>query len=163
MIRINRQTDYAIRLVLFLAQQEKGARVSTAEARTQMKIPPAIAQRIVADLARGAFILTFQGRDGGLSLARPAEEINLRQVIEHFEGNFMLSDCLSDTGNCPFENHCPVQFRWARLQSQMVRELERVTFRELAEEASSISKLLSTSNGTHSTHQENRGGFPKIE
>jgi len=76
MIRINRQTDYAIRLILYLAQQEEGSRVSTAEVRKEMQIPPALAQRIAADLARGEFILTFPGRDGGLTLARPANEIN---------------------------------------------------------------------------------------
>ncbi len=129
MIRINRQTDYAIRLILYLAQQEAGARVSTAEVRREMQIPPALAQRIVADLARGEFILTYPGRDGGLVLARPAQEINLRQIVEHFEGKFFISDCLVDKGNCPFDNKCPVRFRWVKLQSQIVLELEQITFK----------------------------------
>jgi Rrf2 family protein len=142
MIRINRQTDYAIRLILYLAQQEEGARVSTAEVRREMQIPPALAQRIVADLARGGFILTYPGRDGGLVLARPAEEINLRQIVEHFEGKFFISDCLVDKGNCPFDNKCPVRFRWTRLQSHIVLELEQITFRELALDALSVNDLL---------------------
>jgi Rrf2 family nitric oxide-sensitive transcriptional repressor len=141
MIRINRQTDYAIRLILYLAQQEEGARVSTAEVRKEMQIPPALAQRIVADLARGEFIQTYPGRDGGLVLARPAEEINLRQIVEHFEGKFFISDCLIDKGNCPFDNKCPVRFRWAKLQSQMVLELEQITFKELAQDAMSVNQL----------------------
>ncbi len=142
MIRINRQTDYAIRLILYLAQQKEGARVSTAEARKEMQIPPALAQRIVADLARGEFILTFPGRDGGLMIARPTQEINLRQVVEHFEGKFFISDCLVDKGNCPFDNKCPVRFRWTRLQSMIVQELERITFKDLAQDALAINDLL---------------------
>lgn len=141
MIRINRQTDYAIRLILYLAQQEEGARVSTTEVRKEMQIPPALAQRIVADLARGEFIQTYPGRDGGLVLARPSEEINLRQIVEHFEGKFFISDCLVDKGNCPFDNKCPVRFRWAKLQSQMVLELEQITFKELAQDAMSVNQL----------------------
>ncbi|MCA2002285.1 MAG: Rrf2 family transcriptional regulator [Chloroflexi bacterium] len=141
MIRINRQTDYAIRMILYLAQQEEGARVSTAEIRKQMQIPPALAQRIVAALARGEFIFTYPGRDGGLALARPANEINLRQVVEHFEGKFFISDCLVEKGSCPFDNKCPVRFRWVKLQSQIVLELERVTFRELAQDALSINQF----------------------
>ena len=143
MIRINRQTDYAIRLILYLAQQEKGKRVSTTEVRKEMQIPPALAQRIVADLARGEFILTYPGRDGGLVLARPTEEINLRQIVEHFEGRFFISDCLEDKGNCPFDNKCPVRFRWAKLQAQMVLELEQITFKELAQDAMSVSQIFS--------------------
>jgi Rrf2 family protein len=101
-----------------------------------------LAQRIVADLARGEFILTFPGRDGGLTLARPANEINLRQIVEKFEGKFFISDCLLDKGNCPFDNNCPVRFRWARLQSQMVQELEQITFEDLAQDALSINDLI---------------------
>ena len=141
MIRINRQTDYAIRLILYLAQQEIGTRVSTAEARKEMKIPPALAQRIVADLARGEFIQTFPGRDGGLILARSAQEINLRQIVEHFEGKFFISDCLVDKGNCPFDNKCPVRLRWTRLQSHIILELEQITFKDLAQDAQSINDL----------------------
>ena len=141
MIRINRQTDYAIRLILYLAQQEVGARVSTTEVRREMQIPPALAQRIVADLARGEFIQTFPGRDGGLILARSTEEINLRQIVEHFEGKFFISDCLVDKGNCPFDNKCPVRLRWTRLQSHIVLELEQITFKDLAQDAQSINDL----------------------
>ncbi len=142
MIRINRQTDYAIRLILSLARREDGKRVSTAEIRKEMQIPPAMAQRIVADLARGNFILTFPGRDGGLVLSRPPHEINLRQIVEHFEGKFFISDCLMDGGDCPFDNNCPVRFRWARLQAQMVQELEQITFEDLAQDALSINDLI---------------------
>jgi Rrf2 family protein len=109
-----------------------------------MQIPPALAQRIVADLARGEFILTYPGRDGGLVLARSPQEINLRQIVEHFEGKFFISDCLVDKGNCPFDNECPVRFRWTRLQSTIVLELEQITFRELAQEALSTNKLFPT-------------------
>jgi Rrf2 family transcriptional regulator, iron-sulfur cluster assembly transcription factor len=146
MIRINRQTDYAVRLLLSLARREEGKRVSTAEIRREMLIPPALAQRIVAELARGNFILTFPGRDGGLVLSRPAREINLRQVVECFEGKFFISDCLVDGGDCPFDNNCPVRFRWTRLQSQIVKELEQITFEDLAQDAHAVNELILSSN-----------------
>jgi Rrf2 family protein len=141
MIRINRQTDYAVRFILSLARREDGKRVSTAEVRKEMLIPPALAQRIAADLARGNFINTFPGRDGGLVLSRPPREINLRQIVEHFEGKFLISDCLVDGGDCPFDNNCPVRFRWTRLQSQIVRELEQITFEDLAQDALSVNTI----------------------
>mgnify|MGYP001305548695 CR=1 FL=1 len=141
MLRINRQTDYAIRVILSLAKRDLNARASTAEIQQEMLIPPSLAQRIVADLARGGFILTFPGRDGGLSLARPANEVNLRQVVEHFEGKIFVSDCLIGKGECPFDNNCPVRCRWARLQATMMQELEQITFDVLAQEAQSVESL----------------------
>ena len=156
MIRINRQTDYAIRLILSLAKREEGKRASTTEIRKEMLIPPALAQRIVADLARGNFIITFPGRDGGLTLSRPACEINLRQIVEHFEGKFFISDCLVDGGDCPFDNKCPVRFRWVHLQSQIVLELEQITFEDLAKDAVSISDLVPQGISSTSNKRSNK-------
>jgi Rrf2 family transcriptional regulator, iron-sulfur cluster assembly transcription factor len=143
MIRINRQTDYAIRVILSLAKRDGSTRASTAEIQQEMLIPPSLAQRIVAELARGGFVQTFPGRDGGLTLARDPKEINLRQIVEHFEGKIFVSDCLLGKGECPFDNNCPVRCRWARLQSTIMQELEQITFADLAQEALSVESLAS--------------------
>jgi Rrf2 family protein len=138
MIRINRQTDYAIRVILALAKQGDKALLSTSQIQQEMLIPKALSLRVVAELARGGFILTYPGRDGGLKLARPAREINLRQVVTFFEHNFTVSECLHGGGTCPFDQSCPVRCRWARLQALILEELENTTFDELAREASSL-------------------------
>jgi len=134
-IRINRRTDYAIRVLLALAKRPPGTRLSSAQIRGEMLIPPALAQRIIAELARGGFLTTFPGRDGGVQLARSAAQINLRQVVEHFEGPILISDCMTARLDCPFENRCPVRRRWDRLQALICRELESLTFDQLALEA----------------------------
>lgn len=141
MIRVNRYTDYAIRVILALAKRGEGVCVSTAEIQREMLIPPALAQRIVADLARGGFVQTFPGRNGGLTLARPAALINLRQIMEQFEEYFTKPDCLVSGGDCPFDEKCPVRCRWARLRRLILSELERTTFEELAREALSLTDL----------------------
>ena len=135
MIRINRQTDYAIRVVLALAKHTERQRISTTEVQREMLIPAAFLPRIVAELGRGGFILTFPGRDGGLELAKPAEQINLRQVVEYFEGPISVSDCISGRTQCPFDTKCPVRCRWGKLQATIIRELEGFTFDELAQDA----------------------------
>jgi Rrf2 family protein len=142
MIRINRQTDYAIRVILALARQGDEALLPTSRIQQEMLIPKALSLRVVAELAKGGFILTYPGREGGLKLARPAAEINLRQVVIHFESNFTVSECLHEGGTCPFDHSCPVRCRWARLQALILQELENTTFDELAREAASLADVL---------------------
>jgi Rrf2 family protein len=146
MIRINRQTDYAIRVILALTKHGEEAILSTSQIQQEMLIPKRLSLRVVAELARGGFIITYPGRNGGLKLSRPAVEINLRQVVTHFESNFTISECLHGTDTCPFDNSCPVRCRWARLQALILQELESTTFEELAREADSLEDvvLLST-------------------
>ncbi len=143
MIRINRQTDYAFRIILSLAKHPHGTRISSAKIRKEMLIPPALSLRIVADLARGGFIRTFPGRDGGIELARPAKDISLWSIVDLFEGPIHLSECQTDRKDCPFEPECPIHRRWEPLLEILRKELEKITFEELAQEAKDF-KLLAT-------------------
>ena len=102
MIRINRKTDYAIRVILALAKAGERTLLSTSQIQQEMIIPKAQSLRVVGELARGDFINTFPGRDGGMRLARPAAKINLRQVVTHFEKKFAVSECVHGEGACPF-------------------------------------------------------------
>ena len=142
MIRINRKTDYAIRVLLALAKQGDEAMLPTSQIQKEMLIPRALSLRVVAELAKGGFIVTYPGREGGLKLARPAAKINLRQVVTYFESNFTVSECLHGGGTCPFDNSCPVRCRWARLQTLILQELEATTFDELAREANSVADVI---------------------
>ena len=52
MFRVNRQTDYAVRVVLALAKKPQGTRLPTSEIGREMLIPPSLLQRIVAEVWR---------------------------------------------------------------------------------------------------------------
>jgi len=140
MLKINRQTDYAVRVVLALAQRGEGVRLSTFEIQQEMLIPKALMTRIVAQLAREGLVNTFPGRDGGLTLSRPSSKISLRDIVEAFEGPILLSECLQVKGedDCPFQSNCPVRSKWGRVQVAMMREMASITFEELAQEAAGI-------------------------
>ena len=137
MLKINRQTDYAVRVILALAKQDEGARLSSGKIRREMLIPPALMPRIVAQLAHAGLVNTFPGREGGLTLPRPASQITLRDVVEAFEGPILLSECMQAKGeeDCPFRSDCPVRSKWGCVQNAMLREMAAITFESLAQEA----------------------------
>lgn len=146
MLRINRQTDYAVRVILALSRKKTGKRFLTSEIGREMLIPAALLQRIVAELAGGGFILTYAGRDGGITLAREPKAISLLQVVEHFEGELYLSDCILKPGECPFERKCPVHCQWVRLKNLLRDEMARISFQQLVEEGNLIESNLKTSD-----------------
>ena len=141
MMRINRRTDYAVRVILALAKQPVCTRMSSQMIQQEMSIPRPFLNRIIADLSRSGLIVTYPGPNGGLELARAAEAINLRQIWEAIEGPLLISDCLAAPGECPLSGGCPVRCRWARLQNLMLAELESITAGELAEDAVTMMAL----------------------
>jgi Rrf2 family protein len=144
MLKINRQTDYAIRVVLALVKHGEGTRLSSAEIQQEMLIPKAFMSRIVAQLASHGLVRTFPGRDGGLSLPRPASQISLKDVVEAFEGPILLSECMQVTGedDCPFQSNCPVRSKWGRVQAAMLREMASISFEDLAKEALGVPLMM---------------------
>jgi Rrf2 family transcriptional regulator, iron-sulfur cluster assembly transcription factor len=137
MLKINHQTDYAVRVLLALAKCGEGARLSSTDIQKEMLIPKAFMSRIVAQLSRSGLLNTFPGRDGGLMLPHSASQITLREVVEAFEGPILLSACLQVKGedDCPFQSNCPVRPKWGRVQVAMMREMASITFEDLAKES----------------------------
>ena len=146
MLRIKRQTDYAVRVILALAKRGDGARLSTKAIQQEMLIPPVLMMRIVAQLAKSDLLNTFPGRDGGLMLPRPASQITSKDVVETFEGPILLSQCLLVKGekDCPFLSNCPVRLKWGRVQVAMLREMAAVTFEDLSHETLGVPLIVSS-------------------
>jgi Rrf2 family protein len=140
MLRINRQTDYAVRVILSLAQRDEATRLSSAEIQREMLIPKSFMGRIVAQLAQAGLVTTFTGRDGGLQLQRPASQITLKDIVEAFEGPVLLSECMQSKGedDCPFRGNCPVRSKWGRVQVAMLQEMASVTMASLVNESAEI-------------------------
>ena len=132
MFRVNRRADYGVRVVLALARRPDGVRLPTYIVQEEMQIPHAFLQQIVAVLSRAAILATIPGPRGGLQLARPAEEITLRDVVEALEGPIVILECLCGPEVCPLGPSCPVRSRWGGLQEMILGELERTTMAALA-------------------------------
>ena len=153
MFRVNRRTDYSVRVLLSLAKRPFGTRLATQAIQDEMLVPRPFLQRIVADLSRADLIVTYPGVNGGIQLARPAESINLHQIWEAIEGPLLISDCLKSKDECPLGHGCPVRTRWARLQAMIAQEMGATRLDELANEANALALVnsLSPSNLTSCT------------
>jgi Rrf2 family protein len=143
--RINRRTDYSVRVMLSLAKRPFGTRLATQVIQDEMLIPRPFLQRIIADLSKAELIVTYPGVHGGIQLARPAEVVNLRQIWEAIEGPLLISDCLKSRDECLLSPGCPVRSRWARLQMMITQELEVTRLDELANEANALALVSSLS------------------
>ena len=55
--------------------------------------------KVVNQLARLGYVRSIRGIGGGIELARQPEEILLGKVVEAFEGNMHLLDCVVNAGD----------------------------------------------------------------
>jgi Rrf2 family protein len=131
-MQITRQADYAVRAVLYLASEQNGNRAPTSQIARDQRIPPSFLAKIVSQLSVAGVVHTSRGARGGVSLARPSNDITLLEVIEAIDGPIALCECVLDASACPFCNECPVNEVWCQAQSQLVSRLGSTDFGALA-------------------------------
>jgi Rrf2 family nitric oxide-sensitive transcriptional repressor len=133
MFRINRETDYAIRVILSLAKRPAGAVTPSAEVRTEMDLPEALSLQIISGLVKKGFLNSFPGRSGGIQLSAPAREISLLDLITSCQGPLEIAECLDQPGICRRTEHCPVRTTWRNIRHKLEAELNQVDFQTLAD------------------------------
>lgn len=133
-MRIKQESDYALRVVLFLARQEAGAKVGAREIADNMNIPLRFALKLLLKLNKQGITCSFRGKEGGYSLARLPEDISLLDVIEAIEGPVHINRCLLEKGSCNLnkkEDDCTVHRALAGVQNKFAEDLKKITFKEL--------------------------------
>ena len=131
---LTKQTDYAIRAVLHLAQRN-GARTASREIAERERIPLQFLRRIVQTLVKDGVVTSKEGVAGGLTLARKAGRIRVLDMIRLFQGAVQLSECLFRKKVCHNRATCALRRRIARVERQVTREFERLTIAQLLKES----------------------------
>jgi Rrf2 family nitric oxide-sensitive transcriptional repressor len=104
-MRLTNMTDYAMRLLIFVAQQPQ--RLCTiAEIARSHGISEAHLMKITHQLALAGWIETVRGKGGGMRLARPPEDIVLGDVVRSTEPDLAIVECFASGGNCRLTGNC---------------------------------------------------------
>jgi Rrf2 family protein len=135
MFQVTRRVDYAMRIMIELGQQEPGDCLSARILSKKTAVPKAFLHKITIDLTKANLVRTYAGSRGGLSLAKPAKQISLLQIVEAVEGAVCINSCLIQPQECPRDIICPGHGIWGRLQDTLIAELKSITVADLAAEA----------------------------
>ena len=133
-MQITRQADYAIRAVHYLCKDGKSGKISTKEIATDRLIPPSFLAKIISQLSIAGIIKTTRGARGGVTLARPPEEISLLDVIEAIDGPITLNECTTDYTDCEFADDCPMRPVWQAAYDDLTARLKEATFDQFISE-----------------------------
>ena len=133
MFKFNRRTDYALRLLLNLAQNQDRGLIKSNELSEAASVPAPFTHKIIRDLARGGLVWTSSGPEGGAGLARPADSISLLDVVETMEGPIHLNFCRLGPEPCqyPDSDRCPVHPIWEKMNGMIQEELRQTNLVQL--------------------------------
>lgn len=102
-MRLTVYTDYALRLLMYLALKDDGL-ATIAEIAKSYGISRNHLMKVAYELGAAGFIETVRGRGGGLRLAKPVEAIRLGDVVRRTEPDMALVICFT-----PVEAPCAIR------------------------------------------------------
>jgi Rrf2 family transcriptional regulator, iron-sulfur cluster assembly transcription factor len=132
-VRLTRGADYGTRGIVRLAKISPSAVTLVSDIANAEGLPESYLAKIFQELAKEGIVRSHRGAKGGFSLARPPEQITLRQIIEAIEGPIALNRCLTPTEGCERMEYCPLHPILAQAQQQLLEMLDATTLKDLAD------------------------------
>jgi Rrf2 family transcriptional regulator, nitric oxide-sensitive transcriptional repressor len=129
--------EYALRAVVFLAQQAPAAR-TTEQIATATKVPQAYLAKVLQELGQAGLVRSQRGVGGGISLRKPPEEMNLLEVVNAVDPIKRIQRCPLDLAAHGVKL-CPLHKRLDAALAMVEQAFRETTLAEvLAEPSGSV-------------------------
>jgi len=151
MLRLSKLTDYAVVVLVRLAQCGEAARCGDVarndEARggdvqtspgiaASIGIPEPTVAKVLKALAGAGLVASQRGARGGYRLTRPLEAIPVSDVIAAIDGPIALAACVDGSlTTCESSRLCPVAGRWDPVNHAIQSALAAITLADMQEAA----------------------------
>jgi Rrf2 family nitric oxide-sensitive transcriptional repressor len=141
-MRLNVQTDYALRLLMHLAVNT-GRLVTIKEASDRFGISKTHRMTLASGWTPAGCVEALRGRSGGLRLARPAAEIRVGEVVRRMENDFDVVECFRAGRNeCLITPACHLKGVLHRAVEAFLSELDSCTLEDLVKTNQPLRLLL---------------------
>jgi Rrf2 family protein len=139
MLKLTKKADYGLIALKHLATQHQSA--SAKEIAETYHIPLPLLAKVLQKLAKGGFLRSEHGTNGGYRLARSASSINALEVIRSIDGPIILTSCFTDHGVCDQSTRCNVREPLRKIHEGILGLLQSISIADMADDSSPDSRL----------------------
>jgi Rrf2 family transcriptional regulator, nitric oxide-sensitive transcriptional repressor len=141
---LNLFTDYSLRVLMYAALPDR-ERFSLDDVSSAYGISRDHVAKVVQRLVREGFLTSQRGRGGGISLAQPATEIRIGDVVRQTEGHSPLVECFHlPTNTCRLIGNCRLQGVLKEAVGAFQPVLDSYTLADLVSKPRPLSRILAT-------------------
>jgi Rrf2 family protein len=129
---LSHKTKYALKALIYLAQQKDNFLVKTLDIAEGAQIPKKFLEQILLDLKRAHFVGSKQGKFGGYYLLKPNNEISLADIYRLFDGPIALLPCASENFyepclDCKNEEECRLRYGLIDVRERTLNVMKGIT------------------------------------
>jgi Rrf2 family nitric oxide-sensitive transcriptional repressor len=146
-MRLTVYTDYALRLLMYLALKDEGL-ATINEVAERYGISKNHLMKVAYELGTAGYVETVRGRGGGLRLAKPAASLSLGDIVRQTEPDMALVPCFKPVdAPCAIERCCVLRKALDKARHAFLGVLDGYTLKDLVRPRTPLRALLSISSG----------------
>ena len=130
-MQLNRSTDYAIQMLLYLAKA--GKTVSSSKLAAAIGVSHRYLLQISAKLRAAGFIRAAHGPSGGLKLVKDPEEISLYDIILSMEGAVRTGEICGRPASEMAQEMLALGEEYRKIEKMLEKTLKGVTLIQILE------------------------------
>jgi Rrf2 family protein len=148
-MKLSANEEYGMRCLVRLGYAEQGLTIP--EISQAEGVSPAYAAKVLRTLRKAGFIKAARGKEGGYTLARPAESIVIGDVMDLLGGRLFESTFCDDHSGqaaiCTRSVDCSVRSLWRAVQVAVDQVLSKTTLRDLMQNEEAMNSWVRTIPG----------------
>ncbi len=116
---LSQRCEYAVRAALYLAAADRSDFVAVCEISKALNIPHHFLAKTVQTLTGAGVFASMRGPTGGLSLARAASQITLKDIVLAVDGPGVFTGCVLGLPGCGDRTPCPLHEQWGPARARV--------------------------------------------
>lgn len=130
---LSKSCEYAIRTALHIAAAGSASYIAVREISSALNIPYHFLAKTVQPLTHAGLFASMRGPRGGIALARPADQIRLKEIVHAVDGPAVFNECILGLPGCGDRKPCPLHEQWAPARESVNRMFAEATLIDTAE------------------------------
>lgn len=127
---LNRDTDYAVRALVYMAKSPKQL-ISVKTLVDELHIPRAFSRRLLQVLSREGILQSSKGKGGGFRFKKSPAKVKLKDLVKIFQPGFIETKCIFKKKVCPDRATCPLRHKIRGIEKKVISELAAVSIADL--------------------------------
>jgi Rrf2 family transcriptional regulator, iron-sulfur cluster assembly transcription factor len=130
-VELNTKARYAVMAMADLAKNGQAGAVPLSAIAERQNLSMAYLEQIFLRLRRAGLVESTRGRTGGYLLARPANAIQVADIMNAVEEQTRMTRCLEAEAGCLGDQRCLTHSLWHALGSHIETFLSNVSLQEV--------------------------------
>lgn len=148
---LSKKAQYALYALVCLAREQSNGPLLIRDIAEKEKLPRKFLEAILLELKTIGILSSRKGKGGGYLLRRNPEDVNMAEIIRHFDGAIALLPCATyryyeECSHCKDEATCGIKSYVKDIRDETVKMMKNITLKDILEREKFLSDSKNSGN-----------------